>query len=112
MRANAVAAANYVVFARDHFMASSGQRKREIAHALGTRYLFFGKEKRIEVIVDPLLVDLVRYANDIKASFEPMGTGSEKQIGGSYGGASQYGGPYRIRTGHLFHAMEALYQMS
>ena len=22
------------------------------------------------------------------------------------------GGPYRDRTGHLFHAMEALYQMS
>jgi hypothetical protein len=23
-----------------------------------------------------------------------------------------FGGPYRARTGHLFHAMEALYQMS
>jgi hypothetical protein len=44
--------------------------------------------------VDPLLVNLVRYANDIKASFEPLGTGCGKQKKAPKGGSSQYGGPY------------------
>ena len=65
MRANAMAAFNYIVFARDTFMVSSDKRKRETANALGTSYVFYGKEKEIRLHVHPLLTELVKYTREV-----------------------------------------------
>ena len=112
MRANAMAASNYVVFARDNFMVCSDERKREIAHALGTRYVFYGREKEIALDVDPLLVELVKFANQLKPALELTKIGSAKEKPGDSSPGLSSGGPYRTRTCHLLGANEALYQMS
>ena len=93
MRANAMAASNYVVFARDNFMVCSDERKREIAHALGTQYVFFGREKRITLEVDPLLVELVKFANQLRPSLELAKTCSTKEKPGEFSPGLSYGGP-------------------
>ena len=93
MRANAMAASNYIIFARDNFMVGSDERKREIAHALGTQYVFYGREKRIELEVHPLLLELVKFANLIKSSLEPTKSGSTKEKPGDFSPGLSSGGP-------------------
>lgn len=65
MRANAMAASNYSVFARDNFMLAKDERKREIAHSLGFTYKLYGREKKIEVEVHPLLMEVVSFAKQL-----------------------------------------------
>jgi hypothetical protein len=111
MRANAIAASNYVVFARDNFMVSSDSRKREIAHALGTEYLFNGKEKTLDLQVHPLLLEVVKFTREVQASCELEKSGSNKEKTGDFAPVLSSGGPKEIRTPDLFHAMEARYQL-
>ena len=111
MRANAIATSNYVVFARDNFMISSDKRKREIAHALGTAYLFNGKEKRLDLQIHPLLLEVVKFTREIQASCELAESGSGKEKTGDNSPVLSFGGPKEIRTPDLFHAMEARYQL-
>lgn len=112
MRENAKAAANYVVYARGNFIASGDAHKRRIAHALGSQYIFYGKEKEITVQVHPLLTEFVAFANLIKHSLEVVKAGYSKQKQPTFEKLVVYGGPYRTRTCHLLGANEALYQMS
>lgn len=113
-RANALAAGNYIKFARDRFMAATPSRKREIAHALGCKYLFYGIEKKIVIEVHPLLVEVVKFAKQVEASLE-LNPESEIQalhptsepVKDSRFSAnkkaplarSAFGGPCRTRTG-------------
>lgn len=62
MRQNAQRATQYVCLARSHFLVAEAARKRAIAKALGTEYLFFGREKRLQIVPDPLLVEMARLA--------------------------------------------------
>jgi site-specific DNA recombinase len=112
MRANAIAASNYIVFARDNFMVAKDRRKREIAHALGTTYTFYGKEKEIEITVDPLLVEVVKYAKEVRISLALEFLGSDKQKIGTLQPEVLPGGPEETRTPYLGNANAALYQMS
>jgi site-specific DNA recombinase len=70
MRGNAVAACHYLKFARDCFQVADVVKKREIAHALCLGYKLYGKEKRLEAEVHPLLPEVVRFARNIN-HFEP-----------------------------------------
>ena len=107
MRSNAMAASNYVVFARDHFMMAPAKRKREIAHALGIKYVFYGKEKEIELEIDPLLLELVRYAKALKPSFEVAKSGSDKEKKPAFAGFIPSGGA----QGSLFEVSTTLLEL-
>jgi len=65
MRANAQASFGYVRYARDGFLVGDARRRREIAKALALEYVFFGRERRVEIAVKPLLVEVVRYADGV-----------------------------------------------
>ena len=93
MRANAMSSSNYVVFARDNFMVGGMERKREIAHALGVKYLFYGKEKEIDVEVHPLLLELVNFAYQLEKPLAVDEIGSDKQKEPNKVGSVPYGGP-------------------
>lgn len=112
MRANAMAASNFVVFARDNFKIASEERKREIAHALGIRYVFYGKEKEIELEIHPLLVEIVTFAREAASSFALAESGYTKEKTGVLAPALSSGGPQEIRTPDPLGANEVLYQLS
>lgn len=101
MRANAMAASNYVVFARDNFMLAKDERKREIAHSLGFTYKFYGREKKIEVEVHPLLVEVVGFAKHLEKALELEITGYTKEKTGSLQPALSSGGPTCPKLEHL-----------
>ena len=107
MRSNAMAASNYIVFARENFMAAPDKRKREIAHALGINYIFCGKEKEIELEIHPLLLELVRYAKALKPSFEVAKSGYDKQKEPAKVGSVPSGGP----KGTLLEVPERLWEL-
>ena len=107
MRSNAIAASNYVVFARDNFMAAPDKRKREIAHALGIKYIFYGKEKEIELEIDPLLLELVRYAKALKTPLEAAKSGSDKEKKPAFAGFVPSGGP----KGSLLEVPDRLWEL-
>ncbi len=65
MRANAEASIRYLRYARDRFLVGDVRRRREIAKALALEYVFFGREKRVEIALKPLLVEVVRYADGV-----------------------------------------------
>jgi len=65
MRANAGASFRYVRDARARFLVGDGRRRREIAKALAVEYVFFGRERRVEIALQPLLVEMVRYADGV-----------------------------------------------
>ena len=73
MRANAIHCCNYIKYARAQFQVSDLARKREIAHALGIKYLFYGKEKKITVQLHPLLVEMVKFADEISLALSQEG---------------------------------------
>jgi DNA invertase Pin-like site-specific DNA recombinase len=93
MRANAMAASNYIVFARDNFMVASDERKREIAHALGIKYVFFGRDKKIELEINPLLIETVKFAKEIQKALELAKSGSTKEKASDFSLALSVGGP-------------------
>jgi len=93
MHANAVAASNYVVFARDNFLVCADIRKREIAHALGTRYVFYGKSKELALEVHPLLVEFVKFASQCRGPIELRKSGSTKENPGDISPGLSSGGP-------------------
>lgn len=93
MRANAVAAANYLSFARDAFAVANDELKRELAHALGVKYVFYGREKVIALELNPLLVETVKYVRQIKRSLEPTKVRSGTTELGSRKPAVSFGGP-------------------
>lgn len=115
MRANAVAASNYVTFARDNFSIATDQRKREIAHALGIKYTFYGREKQIALELNPLLVETVKFMRQVETSLalteNAPATAYTKEKTGDKTPVLSFGGPKEIRTPDLFHAMEARYQL-
>ncbi len=65
MRANAQASFRYLGYARDNFLVGDPKRRREIAKALAVEYVFYGREKRLEIALKPLLVEVVRYADRV-----------------------------------------------
>ena len=97
MRANAMAASNYIVFARDNFMVADDERKREIAHALGVKYTFYGREKKIEVDIDPLLIETVKFSEEAQKSLAlteiDYSTGYTKEKTGLLQPVLSFGGP-------------------
>jgi site-specific DNA recombinase len=94
MRANAMAASNYVVFARDNFVAAEDRRKREIAHALGIKYSFYGREKEIRLELHPLLVETVKFVQKTEAALALREKGLTKGKTGDCNPALAFGGPY------------------
>lgn len=69
------------------------QRKREIAHALGTKYLFYGKEKIIALELHPLLVEVVKFARGLEPALELTKSGSKQEKTDLFKGSVPYGGP-------------------
>lgn len=65
MRANAEAGFRYLRYARNSFLVGDARRRREIAKVLAEEYVFFGREKRVEIKLKPLLVEVVRYAERV-----------------------------------------------
>ena len=107
MRANAMAASNYVVFARENFKVADVARKREIAHALGIKYVFYGTEKKIDLEIKPLLVEIVKYARGLEAPFEVAKSGSCKQKEPIKIGSVRSGGP----KGSLLEVPDKLWEL-
>jgi len=70
MRANTQASFSYLRYARDHFLVGDARRKREIAHALAVEYVFYGREKRLEIALKPLLTEVVQYAEEVAIARE------------------------------------------
>lgn len=96
-RANAIAAGNFIKFARTEFMIALPERKREIAHALGFTYTFYGREKKLEIEVHPILVEVVKFIKANEPALElqrrRFTTGSDKQKTGLLQPISSFGGP-------------------
>ena len=59
MRATVTAAFHYLKFARSCFLNAPSEQKREIAHALATEYRFFGEDRKMEIVLHPLLKEVV-----------------------------------------------------
>lgn len=96
-RTNAIAAGNFIKFARTKFMIAEPERKREIAHALGFSYTFYGREKELDIVVHPILVEVVKFINENKPALElkrtRFATGSDKQKTDILQPVSSFGGP-------------------
>ena len=82
-------------------MVSSDKRKREIVHAVGTSYVFYGKEKEIRLQVNPLLTELVKYTRKVQNSLELAKIGSDKQKKPILIGSVPFGG-------HLVRKLESI----
>jgi hypothetical protein len=80
-RQNARSAASYICYARDQFMIGDLRKKREIAHALGIEYVFYGKERLMKVKVNPILLEVVKFAHEKIGSLElpEIGSGSGQE---------------------------------
>ena len=76
MRANAEAGFRYLRSARNSFLVGDVRRRREIAKVLADEYVFFGREKRVEITLKPLLAEVVRYAERVGDALSPL-AGSE-----------------------------------
>ena len=59
-------AARFIHHARKGFLEGTVDMKREIVGALATGYKFYGREKRLEIDLNPLLAALVRYTHSIE----------------------------------------------
>jgi site-specific DNA recombinase len=112
MRANALAAGNFIMFARDKFMTANVSKKREIAHALGFTYKFYGIEKDIALEVHPILVEVVKFAKQSETTLELksryLATGSNKQKTSLLQPVSSSGGSKPARTADLHNVNVAL----
>ena len=69
MRANAQASFQYLQYAKENFLAGDPKRKREIAKALAVEYMFYGREKKIDIALKPLLVEVVRYVDEVALTY-------------------------------------------
>ena len=67
IQANAIAAANYVTFARDNFGASNDVQKLEIAQVLGVKYILYGRGKKIALELHSLLIETVKFVNELQS---------------------------------------------
>ncbi len=96
-RANAIAAGNFIKFARTEFMIAEPERKREIAHSLSFKYLFYGHEKKLEIEVHPILTEVVKFIKENEPALElqrkRFATGSDKQKTSLLQPVSSFGGP-------------------
>ena len=108
MRANAIGSANYVSYAKQNFLTADDKHKREIAHALGTNYVFYGKEKKIALEIHPLLEELVKYTKEMAKGLEPALTGCVNKKEPGLNGSLLYGGRYGTRTCDLHNVNVAL----
>ena len=77
VQAQARAGFHFAKMARDGFLVADPQRKKEIALALGTRYVL--TERQLSVTLHPLLGEMVKYADEIKDKLEPGISGKESQ---------------------------------
>lgn len=75
VRAQARAGFHFVKLARDSFLLAGAQRKKEIALALGVRYVL--TERELAVSLDPLLEEIVHFVDEIMVKLEPGVRGSE-----------------------------------
>ena len=67
IRANAIAATDYVTFARDNFGASNDVQKLEIAHALGVKYVFYGRCKKSALELHSLMIETVKFVKELQS---------------------------------------------
>ena len=77
IRARARAGFSFVQRAREGFMLGEGQRKKEIARALGVEYVLRGNE--LTIALDPLLIEIVKFVDEMIAKLEPGPDGSQSQ---------------------------------
>ena len=71
MRENARRARDFAAFSKESFLLAAPERRRAIAKALGVSYLFFGREKRLEIDADPLLLEFACFAHSVWPPLEP-----------------------------------------
>jgi len=71
MRENADRARNYASFCKEMFAVAPDVQKRAVAKALGTTFLFYGREKRIHISADPLLLEFATFSRSISSPLEP-----------------------------------------
>lgn len=64
--------ARFILRAKKAFLDSDEKTKREIVMALATGYKFYGREKKIELTLDPLLDGMVRFARTRATSAQPV----------------------------------------
>lgn len=83
-RQNARRATQYACYAHNDFMIGDMRKKREIAHAVGLEYLFYGRERRMEVKVRRLLEEVVKFAQQKIASFEVTNSGFGSRKSGTF----------------------------
>ncbi len=77
LREQARAGLTFTKLAKDSFLLADVQLKREIARALGTQYTL--KQRELTVAVDPVLVEVVRFTDQIMVALEPGLAGSESR---------------------------------
>lgn len=94
IRAQARAGFHFVKLARDNFMLADPQRKKEIALALGVRYVL--TERQLSVSLDPLLEEIVRYVDKIMVKLEPGIRGSESRYRASFSSSFSFGRDTRL----------------
>lgn len=78
MRSNLDGAFKFLRKAQEEFQIPDERRKKELASAMASSYVFDGKTKAIHIQIHPILVGLVSYARKI-SGLEPQESGSEIQ---------------------------------
>ncbi|HEY0074038.1 MAG TPA: hypothetical protein VGB77_08060 [Abditibacteriaceae bacterium] len=79
----------FAAFARDTFLSGDMEGRRELTSALGFSYLLYGHEVAIEV--DPLLKEMVQFAQSISLMFEPQPGGSRSRYRASFSSCKDFG---------------------
>ena len=84
IRANAIAATDYVTFARDNFGASNDVQKLEIAHALGVKYVFYGRGKKIALELHSLMIETVKFVKELQSVLRLSEVPSTSKVADDY----------------------------
>jgi DNA invertase Pin-like site-specific DNA recombinase len=78
MLQNLARAVDYIKTGPERFVKAKPERKRTIAQALG-EFSFYGKEKRIDVEIRPILREVVSFARTLLEPLEPSQSGSRSK---------------------------------
>lgn len=71
----------YLSFARDHYLIADIETKKQLARAMGIEYVLTGNV--LSITVDPLLKQLVKFAEGIKVTLETGKMGSQSRYNAS-----------------------------
>lgn len=88
-RQNAKNGFHYLAFARDYYLIADTEVKKALARALGIEFLLDGNQ--LSITLDPLLKEMVAFADQIMLSLEPALEGSQSRYRASFSHRKSFG---------------------